>query len=71
MDSAVPSPPRPLVVAGPSGSGKSTLLGLLFKEYPDKFGFSVSRELLRAVELDVGRATSHGVLSTAKVLGTL
>ena len=36
--------PRPLVVAGPSGSGKSTLLKKLLKEYPDDFGFSVSRE---------------------------
>ena len=34
--------PRPIVVSGPSGSGKSTLLGRLFKEYPDRFGFSVS-----------------------------
>ncbi|KAL2725771.1 guanylate kinase isoform X2 [Vespula maculifrons] len=32
----------PLVIAGPSGSGKSTLLKRLFKEFPDKFGFSVS-----------------------------
>ncbi|XP_014250479.1 guanylate kinase-like isoform X2 [Cimex lectularius] len=31
-----------LVVCGPSGSGKSTLIQRLFKEYPDKFGFSVS-----------------------------
>lgn len=36
--------PRPLVVAGPSGAGKSTLLNRAFKEYPDKFGFSVSRK---------------------------
>ncbi len=34
-----------LVVAGPSGSGKSTLLSKLFKQYPDKFAFSVSRKL--------------------------
>ncbi|CAH2102641.1 unnamed protein product [Euphydryas editha] len=34
--------PRPLVFFGPSGSGKSTLLKRLLKEYPDKFGFSVS-----------------------------
>lgn len=33
---------RPLVLAGPSGSGKSSLLRLLFEEFPDKFGFSVS-----------------------------
>ncbi|KAK2583465.1 hypothetical protein KPH14_009434 [Odynerus spinipes] len=34
--------PRSLVICGPSGSGKSTLLKRLFKEFPDKFGFSVS-----------------------------
>jgi uridine kinase len=34
---------RPLVISGPSGTGKSTLLQRLFKEFPDKFGFSVSR----------------------------
>ena len=34
---------RPLVLSGPSGVGKSTLLTRLFAEYPDKFGFSVSR----------------------------
>ncbi|XP_047529129.1 guanylate kinase isoform X1 [Vanessa atalanta] len=33
---------RPLVFCGPSGSGKSTLLKRLLKEFPDKFGFSVS-----------------------------
>ncbi|KAE8739120.1 hypothetical protein FOCC_FOCC015380, partial [Frankliniella occidentalis] len=33
---------RPLVLCGPSGCGKSTLLRLLFDEFPDKFGFSVS-----------------------------
>ena len=33
---------RPLVLCGPSGSGKSSLLRLLFEEFPDKFGFSVS-----------------------------
>ncbi|XP_008208488.1 guanylate kinase isoform X2 [Nasonia vitripennis] len=34
--------PRPIVFCGPSGSGKSTLIKLLFNEFPDKFGFSVS-----------------------------
>lgn len=33
---------RPLCMSGPSGVGKSTMLTRLFKEYPDKFGFSVS-----------------------------
>ena len=33
-----------LVVAGPSGSGKSTLLKKLFEEFPEEFGFSVSRK---------------------------
>lgn len=35
---------RPCVLCGPSGTGKSTLLKKLFNEFPDKFGFSVSRE---------------------------
>ena len=35
---------RPVVISGPSGSGKSTLLTRLFKEFPDCFAFSVSRE---------------------------
>ncbi|SCV73275.1 BQ2448_7201 [Microbotryum intermedium] len=33
---------RPIVICGPSGTGKTTLLQLLFKDYPDKFGFSIS-----------------------------
>ena len=68
MDSAVarqPSAPRPLVVAGPSGSGKSTLLSLLFKEYPNIFGFSVSREFVRRVQLDVAETTLRGGLGWA------
>lgn len=35
--------PRPIVISGPSGTGKSTLLKKLFAEFPDRFGFSVSR----------------------------
>jgi pantothenate kinase-related protein Tda10 len=34
---------RPIVISGPSGTGKSTLLKKLFDEFPDSFGFSVSR----------------------------
>ncbi|KAF5093351.1 hypothetical protein D0Z03_002458 [Geotrichum reessii] len=37
-------PGRPIVISGPSGTGKSTLLKKLFAEYPDAFGFSVSRK---------------------------
>lgn len=33
---------RPLVICGPSGVGKGTLINLLFKEFPEHFGFSVS-----------------------------
>lgn len=33
---------RPVVIAGPSGVGKGTLIGMLMKELPDHFGFSVS-----------------------------
>lgn len=32
-----------VVFFGPSGVGKSTLLKKVFAEYPDRFGFSVSR----------------------------
>lgn len=35
---------RPIVLSGPSGAGKSTLLKRLFDDYPDAFGFSVSRK---------------------------
>jgi len=36
------SKPIPIVIAGPSGVGKGTLIGRLLKEFPDRFGFSVS-----------------------------
>ncbi|KAL5223785.1 hypothetical protein ABZP36_010424 [Zizania latifolia] len=32
----------PVVISGPSGVGKGTLIAKLMKEYPSKFGFSVS-----------------------------
>ena len=40
--SAAAKGPRPVVVCGPSGVGKGTLIEKLLKEFPDKFGFSVS-----------------------------
>jgi hypothetical protein len=46
---------RPLVMSGPSGVGKSTLLTRLFAEFPDKFGFSVSREQILGWTTVVGR----------------
>ncbi|KAJ4358015.1 guanylate kinase [Didymosphaeria variabile] len=42
MAPTTPANTRPIVISGPSGSGKSTMLNRLFKEYPGKFGFSVS-----------------------------
>ncbi|KAF1350844.1 P-loop containing nucleoside triphosphate hydrolase protein [Delphinella strobiligena] len=33
---------RPIVISGPSGSGKSTHLNRLLKEFPDRYGFSIS-----------------------------
>lgn len=41
---------QPLVLFGPSGTGKSTLLKKLLAEYPDKFGFSVSRESISPID---------------------
>ena len=41
----IPTDRRPIVLSGPSGVGKSTLLKKLFAEFPQRFGFSVSREL--------------------------
>ena len=54
---------RPLVLSGPSGSGKSTLLKRLFKEHPERFGFSVSRTLL----LPTMRGLLHTKLQTLLV----
>jgi len=34
--------PSPIVFCGPSGVGKGTLITLLMKDFPEKFGFSVS-----------------------------
>lgn len=45
-------PSRPIVVSGPSGAGKSTFLKRLFAEYPNKFGFSVSRKSTMLQGLD-------------------
>ncbi|KAJ3211086.1 guanylate kinase [Dinochytrium kinnereticum] len=41
-DDSITGAVRPIIICGPSGAGKSTLLKRLFKEFPDRFGFSVS-----------------------------
>ena len=35
---------RSIVLSGPSGCGKSTIIKKLMNDYPEKFGFSVSRK---------------------------
>ena len=64
---AHPYCPKPLVIAGPSGSGKSTLINRLIQEFPDEFGFSISRKLSSTpillqlvVDLDVFMGYAHG-----------
>ncbi|CAG7853900.1 Guanylate kinase; AltName: Full=GMP kinase [Serendipita indica DSM 11827] len=52
---------RPLVLSGPSGSGKSTLLKRLFKEHPDRFGFSVSHTTRRKREGEEDGVAYHFV----------
>jgi hypothetical protein len=42
---------RPLCLSGPSGTGKSTLLARLFAEFPDTFGFSVSRASMLCIHV--------------------
>ncbi|XP_024374563.1 uncharacterized protein [Physcomitrium patens] len=51
---SVSESPRPVVICGPSGVGKGTLIGRLMKDFPDKFGFSVSHTTRapRAKEID-------------------
>lgn len=51
--------PRPVVISGPSGTGKSTLLKKLLKEFPDKFGFSVSNTTRKPREGETNGVDYH------------
>lgn len=53
----IPSDKRPIVLSGPSGVGKSTLLKKLFEEFPDDFGFSVSRKSPPSASREPARIT--------------
>ncbi|KAM0829992.1 hypothetical protein ACQ4PT_066512 [Festuca glaucescens] len=67
---------KPVVISGPSGVGKGTLIAKLMKEYPSKFGFSVSHTTRspRVKEIDgvhyhfVGRCKMEQDISEGKFL---
>ncbi|XP_024966479.1 guanylate kinase 2-like isoform X2 [Cynara cardunculus var. scolymus] len=50
---------RPIVISGPSGVGKGTLINLLMKEFPTKFGFSVSHTTRAPREKEQNRVHYH------------
>ncbi|KAI3772584.1 hypothetical protein L6452_03774 [Arctium lappa] len=50
---------RPIVISGPSGVGKGTLINLLMKEFPTKFGFSVSHTTRAPREKEQDRVHYH------------
>ncbi|KAJ9548891.1 hypothetical protein OSB04_021434 [Centaurea solstitialis] len=50
---------RPVVISGPSGVGKGTLINLLMKEFPTKFGFSVSHTTRAPREKEQNRVHYH------------
>jgi guanylate kinase len=67
---------KPVVISGPSGVGKGTLIAKLMKEYPSKFGFSVSHTTRspRVKEIDgvhyhfTGRSKMEQDISEGKFL---
>ncbi|KAG8048815.1 hypothetical protein GUJ93_ZPchr0009g595 [Zizania palustris] len=50
---------KPVVISGPSGVGKGTLIAKLMKEYPSKFGFSVSHTTRSPREKEIDGVHYH------------
>uniref|UniRef100_A0A0E0FCL6 Guanylate kinase 1 n=1 Tax=Oryza meridionalis TaxID=40149 RepID=A0A0E0FCL6_9ORYZ len=50
---------KPVVISGPSGVGKGTLIAKLMKEYPSKFGFSVSHTTRAPREKEIDGVHYH------------
>uniref|UniRef100_A0A0E0BTD5 Guanylate kinase 1 n=1 Tax=Oryza glumipatula TaxID=40148 RepID=A0A0E0BTD5_9ORYZ len=50
---------KPIVISGPSGVGKGTLIAKLMKEYPSKFGFSVSHTTRAPREKEIDGVHYH------------
>jgi guanylate kinase len=50
---------KPVVISGPSGVGKGTLIAKLMKDYPSKFGFSVSHTTRSPREKEIDGVHYH------------
>ncbi|KAL6622740.1 hypothetical protein ACP70R_032619 [Stipagrostis hirtigluma subsp. patula] len=50
---------KPVVISGPSGVGKGTLIAKLMKDYPSKFGFSVSHTTRAPREKEIDGVHYH------------
>ena len=50
---------KPVVISGPSGVGKGTLIAKLMKDYPSKFGFSISHTTRSPREKEIDGVHYH------------